>query len=349
MAPRKTILVTGIGGNTAQGVARSLLKFQDEFTVIGSDSDRYNYRFGLKYAKKVYLLPRANDEDYIDAVSRTIRKENIDVIVPSPEPEVNELSKHRHELDVNLLLPNHKVIETTQDKWLTHQILKDKVQQPKSFLIGSYKDLERGFSEIEKPLWIRRRRGVGGSKALVAHRLEDARFWVEYWGGYGEFIAHEILPGRNLSWIGLYRDGELIASGGYQRLRYFLGHISPTGVTGNVSVAMTINDDELNDAAEMALQVLDDKPNGVYTIDLKEDGKPNVTEVNSGRFHMSFYTYTEAGLNLPLYYAKLALDEPFDSPPKRNGLRAGVVAIRNTDNEPIFLSSAELGKDVLIP
>ena len=115
----KRILLTGIGGNTAQGVARSLLKFREEFTIIGSDSDRYNVRHGFDYSKKVYLVPPVNDESYISALSKIIKKENIDMIIPSPDPEVYEISRRRDELDVKTMLPDHRVIEVSQDKWLT--------------------------------------------------------------------------------------------------------------------------------------------------------------------------------------------------------------------------------------
>ncbi len=347
MVKKTTILATGIGGNTAQGVARSLLRFPAEFIIIGADCDKYNARFGFDYAEKVYLVPSAGDEDYIYAISKIIKKENVDMIIPSPDPEVYEISKHRAELDAEVFLPNHTVIEVTQDKWLTYEALRGKVQQPISFLIKSFEDLKKSFSELRKPLWLRKRKGVGGSKSFIAHSLEQAKFWVEYWKGYGEFIASEMLQGRNLSWIGLYKDGELITSGGYNRPRYFMENISPTGVTGNINVGVTVHDEVLNDAAERALHVLDDRPNGAYTIDLKENCKPNVTELNSGRFHMSFYTYTEAGLNLPYLYVKLALDEPVELPAKRDALKTGIVTIRNTDNEPIIVDSNELSKDIL--
>jgi len=256
---------------------------------------------------------------------------------------------YRNELNTQIFLPNHKVIEITQDKWLTYKALKEKLLQPKSFLIDGYDDLKTCCSKLEGKFWLRRRRGAGGSRSFIAHSLKEAKLWVEYWKGYGEFIASEILLGRNLSWIGLYKDGELITSGGYHRVRWFMEHISSSGVTGSISVGVTIHDDELNDAAEKAIQALDDRPNGVYTVDLKENGEPYVTEVNSGRFHMSFYTYTEAGLNLPYYYVKLALNEAVELPAKRNAVRAEIMTIRNLDNEPVFINLNQLDKDILIP
>ena len=349
MRKKITVLLTGIGGNTAQGFARSLLKFRSEFNIIGSDSDKYNVRFGNNYSDRVYLVPKPDAEDYIALVSRIVEKEKVDLVVPSPDPEVSAISKHRQELDAAILLPDQAVIETAQDKWLTYVALEGKARQPRSILIERYEDLERSFSEINKTLWLRNRRGAGGSRSFVANTLDEAEFWVEYWKGYGQFVASEMLLGRNLCWIGLYKNGELVSSGGYHRLRYFSAHVSPTGITGNVNAGMTIHDDRLNAAAEQAVAAMDKKPNGVYTVDLKENGDPNITEVNAGRFHASFYVYAEAGLNLPYYYAKLAVGESVKLPQRRNALKAGLVTIRNLDNDPVMVWHDDLGKSILTP
>lgn len=350
MAVKKRILLTGIGGNTAQGVAKSLLKFPREFTIIGSDSDKYNAMFGYRYAKRVYLVPNAKAENYIDTLSKIVKREKIDLLIPSPDQEVYEISKHRKELGTKIFLPKHRVIEISQDKWLTYKTLKGKVQQPVSFLIMDPKALSASISKLQIPFWLRMRKGTGGSRSFIAHNLDQARFWVEYWNGYGKFIASQILKGRNLSWIGLYKNGKLITSGGYHRLRYLLEHVSPTGVTGTISAGLTIHDEKTNDVAEKAIRVLDGKPNGVYVVDLKDNDKgPNVTEVNAGRLHMSFYVYTEAGINLPYYYVKLALNELIKLPTRKNAHKAGILTIRNIDNEPLFIDSDKLDDGILIP
>lgn len=345
----KRILLTGIGGNTAQGVARSLRKHPKEFTLIGADSDRYNVRFGFSYAKRNYLVPVASDEGYIPAVSRIVRKEEIDLVVPSPDAEVYEVSKHRDEVGCRVFLPSHEAIEVTRDKWLTYNALRGKVEEPRTLLVLGREDISGAFTEIGSPLWLRARRGAGGLRSLIAYNEGQAKFWVEYWRGYGEFTASEFLTGRNLGWIGLYKDGALIAMGGYLRLRYFMDKISPTGVTGNINLGVTMNDRTLNRAGTKVVNALEKRPNGVYNIDLKGDGFPKVTEINSGRFHMSSFTYTAAGLNLPYLYAKLALDEPVELPRRKDPMKAGVMTIRNTDNEALFVDADEVDKGILIP
>ncbi len=347
MGRRKTVLVTGIGGNTAQCVARSLLRFRDEFTIIGSDSDQYNVRFGLTYADRVYLIPRAETAGFRGAVSRIVDREEVDLIIPSPDAEVYAISKLRDELDAAVFLPDHSVVEVCQDKWLTYLALEGGVDQPKSMLIEDPGSLHRAVSEIGPPVWLRKRRGAGGSGSFIAQSGQEAQFWTEHHHGYGEFTASRFLQGRNLGWIGLYKDGELLTSGGYLRMRYFAPHVSPTGVTGTINVGMTIHDSAVNSVAERAVEAVDGRPHGAYTVDLKEDGPPYITEINAGRLHASAFVYTEAGLNLPYYYAKLALDEPVSLPAKRNAVKAGIVTIRNLDNTPLFISQDELQENIL--
>ena len=344
---KKKVLITGIGGNTAQGVARSLLEFPDEFELIGTDCDRYNVHFGLLYAKRVYLVPRADNPNYIPAIRKIVEREGIDVIIPSPDPEVLEISRHKDEVGAATLLPDSKVVEISQDKWETYLATKDKGYFVDTILIEDENSIKRAFERFGSPLWIRKRKGAGGGRCFVAHNVEQAKFWVEYWNGYGVFIAAKKLIGRNLSWIGLFKDGELVTSGGYLRIRYFMDRVSPTGVTGNINVGKTIHDDGVNEVAEKMVHALDPRPNGVYTVDLLGDEELTVTEVNSGRFHMSFYIYTKAGINMPYYYVKLALNERYEPPPKRNAFKPGMITIRNTDNPPIILEQEELGRDIL--
>ncbi len=348
MLGRKTILLTGIGGNTAQGVARSLLHYPDEFRLIGTDSDKFNIRLGSRYVSKAYLVPKAGQvEDYLAELNRIIEAEGVDLVIPSADIEVYTVSRYRSEIRAAIMLPSHNVVETAQDKWATYQRLKGRAPQPGTVLVEDDGSVEEAFDLYGSPIWLRTRRGAGGSKSFLARTPGHAVFWVDYWDGYGEFLASEYLRGRNLSWTGLFYEGKLITSAGYHRIRYLMEHVSPTGVTGNVNVGVTIHSHSLNLAAERAVAALDPRPHGVYTVDAKEDteeaGTPRITEINPGRFHMSFYVYTVAGLNMPYYYVKAALGEPFDEPAKRNALAPGVVTVREVDNEPAILIASRLG------
>jgi len=350
---KKTIVLTGIGGNTAQGIARSLKTHMDEYRLVGTDSDRYNLLLGKKYVEKTYLLPPASSASYIDKLSRIVKLEKADLLVPSPDPEVYVVSKYRDEIGTQVMLPSHKTIEIAQDKWITYNTLRPYIYQPSAVLVEDSRDVLEAFTKINPPLWIRRRRGSGGSKSLVVYTPIQAKTWIDYWDGYGEFIATRLLTGRNLSWIGLYDKGKLVLSGGYLRIRYFMNSISPTGVTGNVNLGVTIHDNDLNSLAEETVKTIDKHPHGVYTVDVKAENRHSssklvVTEVNAGRLHMSAYIYTVAGLNIPYYYIKHALGEDVIEVPPRNSVKPGYFTIRSTDNEPVTISFREINRGIVI-
>ena len=96
---------------------------QEEFVIIGTDSDKYNLLLGCRYAKKVYLAPKANDYGYIDALRKLVKREGVDVVIPSPDPEVLAITKHKRELGATTFLPSLRTVEVAQDKWLAYKIL----------------------------------------------------------------------------------------------------------------------------------------------------------------------------------------------------------------------------------
>ncbi len=347
---KKTIILTGIGGNTAQGIARSLKQY-NEYRLVGVDSDRYNLLLGSRYVEKTYLVPPADSPNYISKLNKIVRSEKADLLIPSPDPEVYTVSKYRDKLETNVMLPDHNTIEICQDKWTTYNVIRQHVYQPPTILIQNRRDILEAFTKINPPLWVRKRRGSGGSRSLLVYTPLQARVWIDYWDGYGEFITTKLLRGRNLSWIGLYNKGRLVLSGGYLRLRYFMKNISPTGVTGNINLGVTIHDDKLNSLAEDTIKAIDPNPHGVYTVDVKAEDKYSdsrlvVTEVNAGRLHMSAYIYTIAGLNIPYFYVKHALGEDTEKIPPRNSVKPGYFTIRSTDNEPIAISFKDITRSI---
>ena len=111
--------------------------------------------------------------------------------------------------------------------------------------------------------------------------------WVRKGSRSSEFIIQEYLPGRNIAWDSLWKDGRLVTSYARERLEYPFKHISPSGITGTPSVARIVHDDKLNEVAQRAVKAIDPRPNGAYSIDVKESatGEMCVTEVDSGKFH----------------------------------------------------------------
>ncbi len=344
----RRILLTGIGGNVACGIARSLRESGESFYIVGCDCDRYNIVFGKRWADKLYLVPRASEEGYINAINRIVEKEEIELIIPSPDPEVYELAKaaEHKALKAKIFAPPFKTVETVQDKWKTYLVLsRAGVPVAKTKLVKRPDDIKDALREWGSPIWLRAYRGAGGKGSIKIRGLEMGVAWVNYWDGWGKFLASEYLPGRNYCWTGIFKEGELITSAAFERVRYFMAHIAVSGVSGNINVGRVIHDDRVNRVGEEAVRAVDEKPNGVFSVDLREnkDKTPCVTEINA-RFVMPHYLFTAAGANFPLVLVKLAFNEEPPKLPRYNAARKGIITIRATDNNPIVIREEELDK-----
>jgi carbamoyl-phosphate synthase large subunit len=273
-----------------------------------------------------------------------VAREGIQCIVPTHPVEVRTLASEQARFkDVRFLLPDYQSIETAQSKWATWQKLSGAgLPVPATYLIKTPTDLEVCFGEIsERPLWVRGAGvpGVGiGVASLPCKNIDQASSWIDYWDGWGGFIASQFLPGRNLTWLGLFSKGQLIACQGRQRLEYVIPHVSPSGITGAPAVSKTVSRADIRDIGEAAVREITLRPNGPFFVDMTEDaaGKPKITEINGGRFGTTIHFYTEAGFNFPWMAVKLAFGEPIENTPIIDPIPPDTWWLRTLDCGPVL-------------
>jgi carbamoyl-phosphate synthase large subunit len=116
-----------------------------------------------------------------------------------------------------------------------------------------------------------------------------------------DFMAAEMLPGREFAFQSIWQNGKLIAGQARERVEYLYGFLTPSGQTSTPAVARTVSDASITDLAIMSITALDEVPNGIYCADIKESasGIPMVTEINAGRFFTTSNFFSTAGLNMP--------------------------------------------------
>ena len=338
------ILVTGAGGPGAVNLSRSLLAMAPSPWVLAVDASP-DYVF-LALGHERALVPRASDKEaYIEALNALIRRHNITFVMPNNSLEIAVLSAERERLLAPVFLPSPPVLETANSKWASYCAWSETdVPLPLTHLLSTPADVHRAFSDMrsddETPVWVR---GAGipgkgiGVASLPCRTAEQAIQWVDYWRGWGGMIASEFLPGRNLTWMGLFKEGTLITSQSRERLAYVIPHVSPSGITGAPALSQTIIDPEVNDIGHRAVLALDSNYSGVGFVDMKgdEDGKPRVTELNAGRFGTTHYFYTVAGANFPELLLRVAQGESLDIP-RYDLLPEGLVWIRTLDAGPVL-------------
>jgi carbamoyl-phosphate synthase large subunit len=174
--------------------------------------------------------------------------------------------------------------------------------------------------------------------------VETAASWINYWKARKvgwRFIAQQHLPGRNVAFHSLWKDGELVTSMARERLEYIYPHLAPSGITGTPAVQRTVHDEAINKTGTDAVLSIDPNFNGIACVDLKQNKEkvPCVTEINAGRMFTTsfFFSYASKTLrkdyyaNIPYLYVKLAFKEKIPNIPRYNVLPENLYWIRHID------------------
>jgi carbamoyl-phosphate synthase large subunit len=309
----RRILVTGAGGLAGVNFVRALRASKRKYFIAGTDFNRYHIVYPDVDAR--HLTPRHSDSSFIKRIARIVEEDRIDFLHPQPSSEALVISRSRAKIPTKVFLPAPEVMEAAQDKLTSQRIMKDGgIPVAKTKAIESTADVGSAFKDIGAPLWVRARHGAGGRLSLLCSSPDEAKHWISLWTIRGvktdEFILQEYLPGRNVAWDSIWKGGELVTSYARERLEYPFKHISPSGITGTPSVARSIHDKEVNRISKLAVKAIDIRPDGAYSVDLKESasGEFCVTEVDAGKFHstMPLWGYIAVKhLKMP-WYANLA-------------------------------------------
>jgi biotin carboxylase len=339
----KRILTTGAGGPAGINFVMSLRIVTEKMFIAGTEASPYFLY--LAPTEKKYLIPKAEESGYIDKLNEIIRKEKIDFLHAQPDVEVEVVSEKREKIGANVFLPSKRAVKACQDKLDSAEIWKKKdVPVAKIKKLHSEEDVEKAFAEFGSPIWIRARHGAGGRGSTPANSKETALSWIRYWKSRNvdwEFVAQEHLPGRNIGFHSLWKDGELVTSMARERIEYIYPYLAPSGIMGTPSVQKTVHDERVNKIGTEAVQSIDSNFNGIACVDLKEnkEGVPCVTEINPGRMFTTsfFFSYASKILrkdyctNIPYLYIKLAFNEGIPDMHKYNILPENLYWIRHMD------------------
>jgi biotin carboxylase len=335
----RRILVTGAGGAPAANFVDSLRQANEEFHIVGADASPFMVE--LAAVETRYVIPRADDEAYIDELNSVIEAEGVEFVHPQPDQEVALLARRRAELRTRTFLPSPETVDLCQDKARLTMTLRDAgLRTPRFAVATSRESLVAAASSVVREhgrAWVRARRGAGSRAALPVSSGELAGNWADYWVNerglaYADFMVSEFLPGPEFAYQSLWRGGELVSAGVRERVEYLFGHLFPSGQSSSPSVARTVDRPDVEETAAAAVRAADPEADGVFCVDLKEDGagRPLVTEINAGRFFTTSNFFARAGLNMPYWYVKLGLGEELPELPP-SGLDEGIYWIRMID------------------
>jgi carbamoyl-phosphate synthase large subunit len=171
----KTVLVTGTGGRSVgSGILHAILRSSPEvrarWRVVAADADPFAW--GLYQADAAVLLPVAHASDYVSAVERVVREQEIDAIIPGTEVEIEILLRNAAAFAPAVVIANRlDLLPLMLDKFETAQRLASLGYTPLPTVpLAEWPTIvERwGFPLVVKPT-----RGTGGSRGLHLVMDED--------------------------------------------------------------------------------------------------------------------------------------------------------------------------------
>lgn len=289
------LLVTGTGGIGGVNFIRALRWAASQvgfnLEIVGTDHNSFHLQFpDLDFR---YVTPKHSDPVFIPTIIRLIEKHGADFLHLHPSSEarvVSEKSGLLKGVDVKYYLPRTSSIMPSKLE-IFGALSSKTVPVPRTVQASSIDDIGNAFSELGTPLWIRAKQGAGGRLGLRVSSPEEAEYWVKLnvaqgRASVGDFLLHDYLPGRDLAFDSLWYNGKLVTSYARERLEYPFKHLTLSGLTGTPTIARTIEDKKVNAIGKAAVEALDEKPHGFFSVDLKDDanGNPVVTEVD-GKWH----------------------------------------------------------------
>jgi len=347
------ILINGIGGPTPRSIALRLRALYPTATLVGLDVNEKAIGFYLNgLVDYSYLVPRASEPTYWEALNRIVAKHGIDLAFVQPEAEVKAWGRHQHNhasLPCPALIPPLAFSEQLVNKARMSELLAGTPFIPKTVRITQEDPRMEELQEvIGFPCWIRASEGTGGYGSLKINRKEDLEAWLFIQNEIREFTVSEFLPGRHLANQMLYLDGKCVRNAGLECVEYVMANVAPSKVTGNTSYGRLIYDEKLLSFCEDCMDYISDKlqvkPHGVFSFDLKEtaEGALKVTEVNVR--HMAYTgIMARAGFDLVKDTVDY-LQGRFDPGPAngRYRFKKDYIFLRDVDIEPMLMEQSDL-------
>ncbi len=350
----KKILVGGAGGPASEGVINSLAQAKSGYEIVGMGADASD--LVLSNANKKYLIPMASEPNYLDKLMEIVDLEKPDFLHVQNDNEVVEVSRIREvlrEKGVQTFLPNHSTIEVCVNKWRSYQAFSDAgIKVPKNIYIDNEEDLLEAFSSLsnsDNQIWLRANViGGGGMGALPTSDYNFAKSWIDHHNGWSKFIAAEMLTKKTVTWLSIWHEGRLVIAQTRARGGWVHGNRTLSGVTGVTKIGRTISDPVVTEMAKKSIFAVDSKPHGIFGVDFAydENGIPNPTEINIGRFFTTVLFFTQAGVNFPEIYTELAFSGKIpDFAPLVNPLDDNLLWFRGMDSQPKILSEQSYLKE----
>lgn len=238
-------------------------------TLIGVDIDELAP--ALNFVDKSYVVPRLNDEKFIPKIIEICKNENISLIIPTIDTELELYAKNKDLIEsktgTKIMVSNIEVISIVRDKIKTCKFLeKNGIEVPK---LISNEDIKN--ENVKFPVFIKPVDGSSSINNFKANNMKELLFFKNY---IEKPMIQEFADGVEYC-VDVFCDFNSKIISAVPKLR--LSHRS-----GEITKAKIVKDREIIEIAKKIVKVL--KPIGEINFDcIKTNNGIKIIEIN-GRF-----------------------------------------------------------------
>lgn len=245
----------------------------------------------LYEADKHFIVPRMDDEGYLDVILSLCKENNIKAVLSLIDPELSLLAEHKQdflEIGTVPIVPEVDVVELCFDKYMMYDFLvKNGFKTIKSYIDEEefYSDVEAGV--INYPVFVK---PVKGSASINISKVTQKEEVELLFSRFDNLMIQEFIDGTEYG-VDAYIDmisGELVSIFIKEKLKMR---------AGETDKSVSIKDEKLLELIKNFVKEAGFK--GIIDIDVfKVDDEYYISEVNP-RFGGGYPHAYESGINVP--------------------------------------------------
>lgn len=213
-----------------------------------------------------YIVPTYDDDKYVEKLFEICKKEKINMLIPLFEMEYKILCGYRKEfkkINTTLLLSNADVINCCNDKWETYKFFNSNgIKTPNSFISQNMTD------NLDFPLIIKPRDGMGSSNVFLVHDIEDYNFYIKK---VNNAIIQKYIKGTEYTIDVLCDlDGKIISIVPRKRIEVRAGEVTKSRTVKDEKIINKTFDlcRKLRGIGPLTIQCIEDKNGEIYFIEI---------------------------------------------------------------------------------
>ena len=303
-------LITGVGGDIAQGICRIIRTYDQSSILVGTDISTKHA--GTLFVDHFKVISSASDVDrYITNIQSVMAEFDITYLIPTSETEIEAISNHIDLFkDLHVIYPGTKSVENCLDKYITYKFLSS-LGLPVPWTSTAQENIPD-----EYPCIFKNRKGAG-SKVLFSVESKDEALFLA--NRYPEGIFQELLlPHDNEITCGVFRS---------KNNKTVVIQLQRVLNEGTTSWAKTVYHQDIEDMCKLIAENLDLIGSINIQLRLTDDG-PRIFEINP-RFSSTVYMRHLLGFDDVVWSIKDAKGICFDF----SSILPGIELVRTQKSE----------------